>query len=204
MRRHWLLVLLVASIQPAFARSPHVEPVPPVAAMVEQGSHAGTLVLTFHNDRDEALTLPIRVRADTIQYDWLTVTLSNATTTRALTFVRDRDKSTVESVTIPPYESHVERIDLDPLTADLPRGEYNVVIRWDQPTLDALIQTTVFLPPHYRCGLSMMAPAPPAPAPHSPASKWPYVLGGLATLLVAFGLSKRAGTADGRVPCSLP
>jgi len=194
----------------ASARSPirhHVveivEPPPvrySIGAALERGLHAGKLVLAFYNTDDQrALELPIRVVADTIQYEWLTVELANATTSRTLSFVTTRTKAVPQTVRIEPHGIYFETIDLDPLTQDLPPGDYDVRVSWD----GQVTTTTTFVP--YRCGLAYaqsLAPSPRSPSP----SKLPYLLGGLAfvALFAARRLAKRAGTADGCVPCSLP
>ena len=210
MRPRWLLLAVVTmSLVPslASARSPirhHVALEPPpvrysIGAALERGLHAGRLVLAFYNTDDtRALELPIRVVADTIQYDWLTVELANATTTRTLSFVTERTKASTQTVRVEPHGIYFETIDLDPLTEDLPPGDYDVRVSWDGHVTTA----TTFVP--YRCGLVYAHSLPPLPRSPSP-SKLPYVLGGLAffALLVASRLAKRAGTADGCVPCSL-
>jgi hypothetical protein len=203
MRRHGLLLLvLVLSTVPALARTPiHDRRPPPLAAAIEPGLHAGTLVLAFHNAGDEPLALPIRVRAGVIDYDWLTVELTNGTTTRTLDFTHERTKASIETVTIPAFGTHVERIDLDALTADLPRGPYDVHVRWRSDVLNADAHTTTMLE-YFRCGLAYAPPPPPPPAP----SKLPYLLGGLALagLVVGWRLAKRPGSDDARVPHCAP
>lgn len=204
MRRHGLLVLLLVGSAPAFARSPIVrQPPPPLTATVEPGLHAGKLVLELHNASESPLVLPIRVRAgDAIDYDSLTVELTNQTETRVLTFSRMRDKSVMETVTIPAFGSHIETIDLDPLTGDLPRGPYSVTVKWrsEQLNADAHAMTTL---EYFRCGLAYATPPPP---PAAPPSKLPYVLGSLAlaSLIAGRWLVKRAGTDGAHVPHSAP
>jgi hypothetical protein len=212
MRLRWLLLAIVTmSLVPslASARSFHPprieleEPAPSytIGAAIEHGMHAGKLVLAFYNTSGKPLELPIRVVADTIQYDWLTVELSSATHTRTLRFVEDRDRSATQTVVIAPGGMHFETIDLDPKTQDLPPGEYTVRITWDGQLTQTSTTTEAFMPPLH-CGLTYASYALMT-APRSP-SKLPYVLGGLAiaSLLVGLLLQKRAGTADVRVPCS--
>lgn len=202
MRLRWLLIAIATlTLAPAVASArPIMRPAPYTAdAAIERGVFAGTLVVTFENPSPTPVALPIRVAAGTIHYDGLTIVLSNRWTTRTLRFADDRDRAVVETVRLAPHAVHVERIDLDEHTRDLPPGDYDVAVTWDgQPV--TLASPTTFVP--YRCGLQVAPPAPPAPSP----SKWPYVLGGLAGLAlgVAALLAKRAGTAAGRVPCCAP
>jgi hypothetical protein len=193
MRLRWLLLAVVTMSLPSVASARRWNPSPQysIGAAFEPGVHAGRLVLAFYNKDDRRpLDLAIRVVADTVQYDWLTVELTGASTTRTLRFIADREDAAVQTVQIAPHRLHFERIDLEQMTADLPPGDYDVRVTWD----GHVTTTTTFVP--YRCGLRYTPP----PVPDSP-SKLPIVLAGLA-LLVGVALQKRAGTADVRVPCS--
>lgn len=206
MHLRWLLIAVITmSLSPviASARSPirrpievEVAPRYSLGAAIDPGVYAGKLVLAFYNpNATRSIELPIRVVADTIQYDWLTVELSNATTSRTLSFVADRTKSAVQTVVIEPMRFHLETIDLDPMTHDLPPGDYDVRVTWDgEVTTTTTTTTTTFAPS--RCGLSYRAASEPVPP--SPSSKLPYVLAALAIA----ALLARAGTAGVRVPCS--
>ena len=216
MRLRWLLLALVTlSLLPSLASARSVvllkqPPVRPnidytIGAAFEPGLHAGKLVLAFYNrDQSRSIEMPIRVLAGTVQYDWLTVEISNVTTSRTLTFVEDRDRSATQMATIGPQATVFETIDLDPMTADLPPGEYAVDVTW----AGHYAKTITRVP--YRCGLaySHMSQSPVLPSftssPAAPSpSKLPYLLGGLALAsLVTARIAKRAGTADRRVPCS--
>lgn len=211
MRLRWLLIALVTmSLMPSLA-SARTQIRPPaevitgeampysIGAAVEGGLSTGNLVIAFYNpDPIHAIQVPMRVLADTVQYDWLTVEIKNATTSRTLTFVGDRDRSTVESVSIQPRALHFETIDLDAHTSTLPAGDYDVIVTWDgQVTTTKL--TSTYVP--YVCGLARYAPPPPK---RDSSSKLPWLLGGLAiaSLLVGLASMKRAGAAAERVPCS--
>jgi hypothetical protein len=206
----WRLVLAVVtmSLLPsiASARSPiRIDPdilsgerMPySIGAAVEGGS-TGDLIIAFYNpDPIHAIEVPMRVLADTVQYDWLTVEIKNADVSRTLRFVQDRDRSAVETVRIQPRGLHFETIDLDAHTSTLPAGDYDVIVTWD-----GLVTTTKLTSTHvqYVCG----GMVPPPLKQNSPSGKLPFVLAGLAIapLLLALGLAKRAGTAAERVPCS--
>ena len=207
MRTRWLVLAVVTmSLLPsiASARSPirRLEPafsgehMPySIGAAVES---TGNLVIAFYNpDPLHSIEVPMRVVADTVQYDWLTVEIKNAGFARTLRFVTDRERSAVETVRIQPRGLHFETIDLDAHTATLPAGDYDVIVTWDGlVTTTKLTSTRVA----YVCGGSL----PPVTKQDSPSSKLPFVLGGfaIASLLFGLGLAKRAGTAVERVPCS--
>ena len=187
MRRHGLLLLLVLFSAPAAARSPIRPHLAPLSAAIEPGLHAGTLVLTFHNH--SAIARPL-----VIDHGYLTVELTHGNVKRTLRFTGAR-----ENVTIPALFEHVERIDLDAHTADLPPRFYDVLVTWQSPELETVVHTSTSIP--YRCGLAYAAPPPPSPPP----SRLPYALGALTlvALLVGWRLAK-PGTTDARVPHSAP
>lgn len=190
MRRHTVvLLLLMLSYVPAAARSPVLRQPPPLAATVEPGVHAGTLVLTFHNG-DET---PLVLAAD---HSFLTVELADGMTSRTLRFA-----GAPATVTIPALSTHAMRIDLDDHTRDLAPNRYDVTVTWRSPALDTVVHTSTQVP--YRCGLAYAASLPPV-APPSP-SRLPYALGALALamLVVGWRLAK-PGTTDARVPDSVP
>jgi hypothetical protein len=207
MRLRWLLLAVVTmSLLPsiASARSQiHLYEQPAatdytIGAAVDGGEHFGNLVIAFYNpDPIHSIEVPVRVVAKTIQYDWLTVEISNATIRRTLRFIEPRDRSAVQTARIQPRGLHFETIDLDPQTRDLPAGDYDVVVRWDGQVTTTKLSTT-FVP--LRCGLAYHD----WPSKQEP-SKLPFVLGGLAIVSFVFlglALAKRAGTAVERVPCS--
>jgi hypothetical protein len=222
MRLRWLLIAVVTmSLLPSIASArsrvrgfdtPVVVAVKPgvisgeampytIGAAVEGGLSTGNLVIALFNpDPMHSIEVPVRVVGDTIQYDWLTVEIKNASTARTLRFTAPREHAAVETARIQPRGLHFETIDLDPLTRDLPGGDYDVVVTWD----GQVTTTTMSKQEPLRCGLSYYTP----PKQDSSSSKLPFVLGGLAiaTLLlglVGLRLAERAGTAVERVPCSL-
>ncbi|MDQ3334715.1 MAG: hypothetical protein M4D80_06115 [Myxococcota bacterium] len=171
-----------------------------IGAAVAGGISTGNLVIALYNpDPIHSIEVPVRVVADTIQYDWLTVEIKNASTSRVLRFIQPRERSTVQTARIQPRGLHFETIDLAPLTRDLPGGDYDVIVRWDEQVTTTTLSTHEPL----RCGLAYYTP----PKQDSSSSKLPYVLGGLAIAslflgLVGLRLADRAGTAVERVPCS--
>ena len=207
MRLHAVLLAVVTmSLLPSIASArSRIRPLEQIAvsdepytigAAIEGGFQAGNLVIALYNpDPIHAIEVKAHVVADTIMYDWLTVEIKNASASRTLTFSGDREKSHVEFARIQPRGLHFETIDLSPLTIDLAPGDYEAIIRWD----GQVTSTTFTKHAGLECGLSYRDWS----KQDSP-SKLPYVLGGLAlaSLLVACGLAKRAGTAVERVPCS--
>lgn len=187
MRLRWLLLLV---LMPSIAAAHRLRTGEPyrIGAATSPGLHAGTLVLAFHNPNDLPIDVPMRARAG----DEIVVELANATATTTRT-LHVGAALAVDTVQIEPHGVHLESIDLDPLTSDLPPGDYDVHVIWH----DRYAATTTFAPWH--CGLV----APPPEPPSSP-SKLPYVLGALASigLLAAWRIGRR-GAGDARMPHSL-
>ena len=211
MRLRWLLLAVITmSLLPSIAsarsrvrsldRAYSGEAMPySIGAAVEGGVSTGNLVIALYNpDPIHAIEVPVRVVADTIQYDWLTVEIRNEMTSRTIRFTADREKSAVETARIQPQGLHFETIDLDAHTSTLPAGDYDVIVTWDGQVTTTKLTSTYY---PYVCGYARVAPSLKL---DSPSSKLPFVLGGfaIASLLVAFGLAKSAGSAVERVPCS--
>jgi hypothetical protein len=205
-----LLVLFALLPLAAHARSPIRRPPPPpihLTATIEQGVYAGKLTLGFENITRRTYTMPIRVLAGVIDYDWLTVEIIGEHGTKTLRFMHDRDRSATQSITLEPNATHVETIDLDPLTTDLVPGRYMVRVIWELPEgfLVATANTTTMVP--YKCGLLVASRdiSPPlAKSPSPSKTKLPQLLGAAAilALLAALVLARR-GAAAARVPHSL-
>ena len=160
------------------------------------------LVLALYNPNTFPIEPRVRVVSDVIDYDWLTVVVSNATTSRTIKFIHNREHAATQTARIEPGALHFETIDLGDEVQYLPAGDYDVHVTWDGHTTSTTL-TSTYQPLH--CGLSYRYSLEAANkvAPPKPATKWPYVLGGLvAALFVALLLGKRAGTASARVPCS--
>jgi hypothetical protein len=96
------------------------------------GSH---LALTFTNVSGHAIHLPVRIHAQEMMWDWLTVTLTKDGATRAMSFIHAREKSFPELVDLAPGKSTTETIDLVPWAfADgdpLAPGTYALDATWD-------------------------------------------------------------------------
>lgn len=215
MRLRWLLLAVVTmSLMPslASARSPIRRPMPVLEPAVTSKDYSiGTaineetkdLVLAIYNPNRYPIEVPVRVVGDFVDYDWLTVTISNATTSRTINFIHDREHAATQTARIEPGELHFETIDLGPDVDYLTAGDYDVHVTWDGHTTSTTL-TSTYEPMH--CGLSYRYTMEAAtnPAQPKPATKWPYILGGFAfaALLAALLLGKRAGTASVRVPCS--
>jgi hypothetical protein len=226
------LVVLLVMLLPAVAGAR--SPVDRTRSYTFSVAARGTLLdLTFDNPTTRELDVPVRVRADDIHHDPLTVTLVRDDEVRDVRFVRAREKAAPEHVTLAPGARHVETIDLAAWAGPLGPGAYQVIARWDAAPVHVVASTLMSVPYPRRCGLvdaharaqaatnASAAPAAPAPprdraAVWSDAASWPrtglllaallsaLLVGLLVGLLGAGRLVRRAGAVGVGMPHSTP
>lgn len=207
-----VVFLLMSAAAAARSRPRHLAPAPVYGFGAAFDERDASLVVALVNNEAAPITIPIRVRSDTTQYDWLSVELFDDRVTRTFGFIEDRERAGVEHVTLAPGATVVERIPLADKISAMPNGVYRVRVTWDGHVRELATRVRVAA-----AGCSIdIATVPEAPLiprveivepsqlPKPLPSRWPYALGGLAllSLFVAAAIAKRAGTPDGCVPCS--